>query len=46
MVQADAKRYDVSARKVRQIFQDKLRSGQFTLDSHPHRLVEFLAKLG
>jgi hypothetical protein len=45
-VQTDAKRYAVSARKVRQIFQDKLRSGQFTLDSQPYRLVEFLAKLG
>jgi hypothetical protein len=43
VVQTDAKRYDMSTQKVRQIFQDKLRSGQFTLDSHPYRLVEFLA---
>ncbi len=46
MVQTDAKRYSVSSRTVRQIYQDKLAAGQFTLDSHSHRTVEFLAKLG
>ena len=46
MVQADAKRYDVPSQKVRKIYQDKFSTGQFTLDSHPHRTVEFLSKLG
>lgn len=46
MVQADAKRYSVSSRKVRQIYRDKFSAGQFTLDSHFHRTVEFLSKLG
>ena len=46
IVQADAKRYDVSSRKVRQIYRDKFSSGQFTLDSHPNQTVEFLSKLG
>ena len=46
MVQADAKRYAVSSQKVRKIYQDKFSIGQFTLDSHPHRTVEFLSKLG
>ena len=46
MVQADAKRYAVPSQKVRKIYQDKFSAGQFTLDSHPHRTVEFLSKLG
>ncbi len=46
MVREDAKRYSVSSRKVRQIYQDKFSAGQFTLDNHPHRTVEFLSKLG
>ena len=46
MVQADAKRYAVPSQKVRKIYQDKFSSGQFILDSHPHRTVEFLSKLG
>ena len=46
MVQADAKRYSVSSRTVRQMYQDKLAAGQLALDSHPHRTVEFLARLG
>ena len=46
IVQADAKRYSVPSRKVRQIYHDKFTAGQFTLDSHPHRTVEFLSKLG
>ena len=45
MVQADAKRYDVPSQKVRKIYQDKFSAGQFTLNSHPHRTVEFLSKL-
>ena len=39
MVQADAKRYSVSSRKVRQIYQDKFSAGQFTVDSHSHRNI-------
>ena len=46
MVLADAKRYAVSSQKVRKIYKDKFSAGQFTLDSHPHRTVEFLSKLG
>ena len=46
MVQTDAKRYSVPLLKVRQIYQDKFAAGQFTLDNHPHRAVEFLVKLG
>lgn len=46
MVQTDAKRYSVPLLKVRQIYRDKFAAGQFTLDSHPHRAVEFLVKLG
>ena len=46
MVQADAKRYAVPSQKVRKIYQDKFSAGQFTVDSHPHRTVEFLSKLG
>ena len=46
MVQTDAKRYSVSSRTVRQIYRDKLSNGQFTLDTRPHRTVEFLAELG
>ena len=46
MVQADAKRYTVPTQKVRKIYQDKFSAGQFTLDSHSHRTVEFLSKLG
>ena len=46
MVQEDAKRYSVPSRKVRQIYQDKFSAGQFTLNNHPHRTVEFLSKLG
>lgn len=46
MVQTDAKRYSISSRTVRQIYRDKLSTGQFALDSRPYRTVEFLAKLG
>ncbi len=46
MVKEDAKRYSVPSRKVRQIYQDKFSAGQFTLDNHPRRTVEFLSKLG
>ena len=46
MVRADAKRYAVPSQKVRKIYQDKFSAGQFTLDSHPHRTVEFLSRLG
>ena len=46
MVQADAKRYAVSPQTVRKIYNDKFSAGQFTVDSHPHRTVEFLSKLG
>ena len=46
MAREDAKRYSVPSRKVRQIYQDKFSTGQFTLDSHPRRTVEFLSKLG
>ena len=46
MVRADAKRYAVPSQKVRKIYQDKFSAGQFTVDSHPHRTVEFLSKLG
>ena len=46
MVQEDAKRYSVSSRKVRQIYQDKFSAGKFTLESQPRRTVEFLSKLG
>ncbi len=46
MVQADAKRYAVPSQKVRKIYRDKFSAGQFTVDSHPHRTVEFLSKLG
>lgn len=46
MVLADARRYSVPTQKVRKIYQDKFSSGHFTFDSHPHRTVEFLSKLG
>ena len=46
IVQTDAKRYSVSTRTVRRMYQDKLAAGQFALDSHPHRTVEFFARLG
>ena len=46
MVQADAKRYAVPPQTVRKIYNDKFSTGQFTVDSHPHRTVEFLSKLG
>ena len=46
MVQADAKRYAVPSQKVRKIYHDKFSAGQFTVDSHPHRTVEFLSRLG
>lgn len=46
MVQADAKRYAVPPQTVRKIYNDKFSAGQFTVDSHPHRTVEFLSKLG
>lgn len=46
LVKADAKHYAVSSQKVRKIYQDKFSAGQFTLDSHPHRTVEFLSRLG
>ena len=46
MVQADAKRYAVPHQTVRKIYNDKFSAGQFTVDSHPHRTVEFLSKLG
>lgn len=46
MVQADAKRYAVPPRTVRKIYNDKFSAGQFTVDSHPHRAVEFLSRLG
>ncbi len=45
MVQADAKRYAVPPQTVRKIYNDKFSAGQFTVDSHPHRTVEFLSKL-
>ena len=46
MVQADAKRYAVPPQTVRKIYNDKFSAGQFTVDSHPHRTVEFLSRLG
>lgn len=46
MVRADAKRYAVPPQTVRKIYNDKFSAGQFTVDSHPHRTVEFLSKLG
>ena len=46
MVQADAKHYAVPPQTVRKIYNDKFSAGQFTIDSHPHRTVEFLSKLG
>ncbi len=46
MVKSDATRYAVPSRKIRKMYQDKFSAGQFTLDSHPHRTVEFLSKLG
>ena len=46
MVQTDAKRYAVPPQTVRKIYNDKFSAGQFTVDSHPHRTVEFLSKLG
>ena len=46
IVQADAKRYAVPSQKVRKIYNDKFSAGQFALDSHPYRTVEFLSKLG
>ena len=46
MVQTDAKRYAVPPQTVRKIYNDKFSAGQFTVDSHPHRTVEFLSRLG
>ena len=46
MVQADAKRYAVPPQTVRKIYNDKFSAGQLTVDSHTHRTVEFLSKLG
>jgi hypothetical protein len=45
-VQADARRYEVPARKVRRMLQDKIQAGQISLDGQCHRLVEFLSELG
>jgi hypothetical protein len=46
VIRNDAERYQMAPQKLRRIFQDKLNIGQLTLDSHCHRLVEFLSKLG
>src|SRR6266508_260137 len=46
VIRKDAERYQMTPQKLRQLFQDKLNVGQFTLDSRCHRLVEFLARLG
>jgi len=46
VVRSDTERYQVSKQKLRRLLQDKLTSGQMTLDKRCHRLVEFLAKLG
>ncbi len=46
VIRNDAERYQMAPQKLRRLFQDKLNMGQLTLDSHCHRLVEFLSKLG
>jgi hypothetical protein len=45
-VQADARRYELPARKIRRMLQDKVHAGQISLDGQCHRLVEFLSELG
>lgn len=46
VVRTDSERYQMMPQKVRRLLQDKLDTGQLTLDSRCHRLVEFLARLG
>jgi hypothetical protein len=46
VIRNDAEQYQMAPQKLRRLFQDKLNMGQLTLDSHCHRLVEFLSKLG
>lgn len=46
VVRNDAERYQMTPQKVRQLLQDKLSTGQLTLDSRCYRLVEFLSRLG
>ncbi|MCA1567583.1 MAG: hypothetical protein LC803_18425 [Acidobacteria bacterium] len=46
VIRNDAERYEMTPQKLRRLFQDKLNTGQLTLDSRCHRLVEFLSRLG
>jgi len=46
VIRSDAERYEMTPQKLRRLFQDKLNTGQLTLDSRCHRLVEFLSRLG
>ena len=46
VVRNDAERYQMTPQKLRRLFQDKLDTGQLTLDSRCYRLVEFLSRLG
>ena len=46
VVRNDAERYQMTPQKLRRLFQDKLSTGQLTLDSRCYRLVEFLSRLG
>lgn len=45
IAQVDAKRYTMSVDQMKRILEDKLNDGKLTIDSHCHRLVEFLSKL-
>lgn len=46
VIRSDAERYEMTPQQLRRLFQDKLNTGQLTLDSRCHRLVEFLSRLG
>src|SRR5262245_39869295 len=46
VIHNDAQRYQMTPQKLRRLFQDKLNTGQLTLDSRCYRLVEFLSRLG
>jgi hypothetical protein len=46
VIRNDAERYEMTPQQLRRLFQDKLNTGQLTLDSRCHRLVEFLSRLG
>jgi hypothetical protein len=45
-VEGDSRRYQLPARAVRRLLQDKMQAGQLILDGQCHRLVEFLSELG